>query len=160
MRRPLAMALLCVTATSLAAACDDGTTDDTFIDRQAGAKDNGGTCLFTGAGAGVCAGQTCLRLGGTDTRGVCSESCDEDCRFEGVCTLVPDLYYNNLPAGDVRLCLQACEALADCADAVSLGCVPLGNAKICDGSGCASSGDQAFCVPLPRTPPAGADAGP
>lgn len=139
---------------------DDGLADPgALTDREPGAQDNGQDCLFTGAGSTVCAGQVCLRLASRGSQGVCSESCDQDCRFGGTCVRLPDLAYNGRFVGDVNLCLLPCETLDDCPEQANFGCVPYDDVRICDEGPCVDVGTRAFCVPLPVGAPA-ADAGP
>lgn len=123
--------------------CDDG-DDHTPTGRNPGALDNGQKCLFTSAGANVCAGSLCIGIASESPFGVCSELCGAGgvCQHGGACVELDGV------AG--RVCLADCFNSADCGD--QLTCSPSEDVRPCNEDGvCSVDLDRFWCQPpLPR----------
>ncbi len=117
-------------------ACDDG--DDLPTDPNRGALSNGQKCLFSNAGANVCAGQLCLGIIDGSPFGVCSEVCGSTCRRGGECVEIEGVVG--------RACMVDCTAGDVCGDTLS--CLPSEHVRPCGtGGGCEVDLSRFWCQP-------------
>lgn len=118
------------------AACNDS-PDPVEGDSSFG-RLNGQPCLLI-SGESPCRGGVCLPFTEGGRQGVCSEPCQDVCRYGGEC-----LRYVH-PALDLdRVCLKACEGLENCDD--PLVCFGIDSAFECDGRTCDDeASDRTWC---------------
>jgi hypothetical protein len=119
----------------LLGACDDG--DDPILAGDRGALENGQRCLFSNAGANVCAGQLCLDIVDGSAFGVCSEICGSSCRNGGECVEIDGFVG--------RACMVDCPAGDACGD--DLSCLPSEHVRPCGAGGCEVDLNRFWCQP-------------
>lgn len=131
MRRAAILALALV-------GCDDG--GDGPIGGEEFGRLNGEPCLRLGAG-NPCRGGLCLPFDGTGERGVCSEPCEDSCRFGGEC-----VRYTHPELEIDRVCFETCVGLTSCGD--DLACFGVQTLYECTGALCdPERSERTWCQP-------------
>lgn len=122
----------------LAFGCSNGGSDT--IPPDDFGRENGEPCVRLGAG-NSCRGGVCLPFDGTGAQGVCSEPCEDECRFGGEC-----VRYEHFELDLDRFCFAPCVGLDSCGD--DLACFGLDDLYECEGDTCASEpSERTWCQP-------------
>ncbi len=116
-----------------------GGEESESFDTNPGALDNGNKCLFTGAGAGICAGTLCVGNPQRSPFGVCSEVCGARgvCPHGGECVELRGL--------ESSVCMVDCTEEDVCGE--DLSCLPSNDVRPCSPGGCVPDLSRFWCQP-------------
>lgn len=122
----------------LALGCDDGS--DGPIGGDDFGRENGEPCIRLGGG-NPCRGGLCLPFDNTGQRGVCSEPCEDSCRYGGEC-----VRYEHFELELDRVCFEPCVGLSSCGD--DLACFGVeGLFECADGTCDTERSERTWCQP-------------